>query len=1089
MSFIRRTCLVIAAVLALNFLSAVPSLAQVDEATALTRQAEELYKAQNYADAIPLAEKALAIREKTLGPDDPQVASALNRLARLYVKQGRYADAEPLYRRALKIRERIYGSAHPFVAFTVTHLAEIAREQKRYAETEELYRRALAIREQALGPNYPDLAQSVTDLAEFYVAQGRAAEAEPLFRRAIALYENVYGPEHRRVAAALSNLAGFYRDLGRYAEAEPLYQHALAMREKGLGPEHPDVAATLNDLAELYNRQARIAEAETLYQRALAMREKTLGPEHPDVATTLNGLAELYDKQGRYADAEPLYHRALAIREKTLGPDHLEVAQSLLNLAQLCDKQRRYAEAESLYTRALAIDEKALGPDHPDVAVILTNLGKLYGGQHRYAEAEPLIKRALAIREKLLGPNHPEVAALARDLSSVQRSQAEAEAAALDKQIGALFQAGKYAEAIPLAQQVLAIREKAFGPEHPDVASSLTKLADLYYDQRRYADAAPLLERALAIYERALGSEHTNLALLLGRLAVLFDKQGRYADAEPLLKRALAMEEKALGPEHPAVADALNNLAGLYRSQGRYAEALPIVRRLIKESRAPKYPAFSVLMQARAENLIDASQALIESYEVVQRASSSAAGAAVSKLAARFAAGPDMELANLVRQEQDLTVETEQLDNTLIAALSKPAEERDADAEDRIRKRIEAIKAARGQLEAVFNERFPDYVALAKPKPLSVEDTQKLLADDEALIVFDFGVKSYVWVITRDGADWQELNITARDLAAQVSTLRESLTSPVPKPFDAALAHKIYQSTFGALASQLAVKKRLSVVTNGAFTSLPPQLLVTQDPTGKDLKEIDWLVRSYAVTILPSVMSLQVMRRESSASAVMRSMVAFADPVFADALPQLPGTRKEVETIGEELKVDEGDLHLGSDASETTVKGAKLDQYKIVYFATHGLLPSDIALVGKAKPEPALALSKPATPSDLDDGLLQASEIAQLKLNAEWVVLSACNTAAEDKPGAEALSGLARAFFYAGARSLLVSHWEADDAATARLMATTFKLHEEKPELSHAEVLQQAMLAMLDEAKSDAEAHPRLWAPFVVMGEPAKPQN
>jgi len=442
-----------------------------------------------------------------------------------------------------------------------------------------------------------------------------------------------------------------------------------------------------------------------------------------------------------------------------------------------------------------------------------------------------------------------------------------------------------------------------------------------------------------------------------------------------------------------------------------------------------------------------------------------------------------------VRKEQDLTVEAQQLEKTLVAALSTPAEKRDADAEDRIRKRIEAIKAERGQLQAVSNERFPDYVALSKPQPLSVEDTQKLLADDEALIVFDFGAKSYAWVITRDGADWQELNVTARDLAAQVMTLRESLTSPVPKPFDAALAHTIYESTFGALAGQLADKKRLSVVTNGAFTSLPLQLLVTADPAGKDLKDVDWLVRSYAVTILPSVMSLQVLRRESSTSAAMRSMVAFADPVFADALPPLPGTRKEVETIGEELKVDEGDLHLGSDASETTVKEAKLDQYKIVYFATHGLLPSDIALVSTAKPEPALALSKPASPSDLDDGLLQASEIAQLKLNADWVVLSACNTAAENKPGGEALSGLARAFFYAGARSLIVSHWQVDDAATARLMATTFKLHEEKPELSHAEVLQQAMLAMLDEAKSDAEAHPRFWAPFVVMGEPAKPKN
>ena len=107
-------------------------------------------------------------------------------------------------------------------------------------------------------------------------------------------------------------------------------------------------------------------------------------------------------------------------------------------------------------------------------------------------------------------------------------------------------------------------------------------------------------------------------------------------------------------------------------------------------------------------------------------------------------------------------------------------------------------------------------------------------------------------------------------------------------------------------------------------------------------------------------------------------------------------------------------------------------------------------------------------------------------LNADWVVLSACNTAAEGKPGAEALSGLARAFFYAGARSLIVSHWPVSDEATATLMSTTFRLHKQRPDLSHAEVLQQAMLQMINEAPYDAMAHPRLWAPFVVVGEPAK---
>ena len=150
---------------------------------------------------------------------------------------------------------------------------------------------------------------------------------------------------------------------------------------------------------------------------------------------------------------------------------------------------------------------------------------------------------------------------------------------------------------------------------------------------------------------------------------------------------------------------------------------------------------------------------------------------------------------------------------------------------------------------------------------------------------------------------------------------------------------------------------------------------------------------------------------------------------LAQALPQLPDTADELNAVAKDLGVAASDIHLGSDASETTVKRAPLADYGIVYFATHGLVAGDV----KGLAEPSLALSIPKQPSELDDGLLTASEVAQLKLNADWVVLSACNTIAGDKPGAEALSGLARSFFYAGARALLVSHWAVDSQAATRL--------------------------------------------------------
>jgi CHAT domain-containing protein len=198
-------------------------------------------------------------------------------------------------------------------------------------------------------------------------------------------------------------------------------------------------------------------------------------------------------------------------------------------------------------------------------------------------------------------------------------------------------------------------------------------------------------------------------------------------------------------------------------------------------------------------------------------------------------------------------------------------------------------------------------------------------------------------------------------------------------------------------------------------------------------------------------------------------------------LPRLPETADELKVVAAKLGAPMSDIHLQRDASEATVKRARLDDFSVLYFATHGLVASDVKGLG----EPALALSMPKQPSELDDGLLTASEVAQLKLNADWVVLSACNTAAGDKPGAEALSGLARAFFYAGARALLVSHWAVESKAATTLTTSTFDILKSDPKLGRAEALRRAMPAYMNDTSDPLSAYPALWAPFVVVGEGA----
>jgi CHAT domain-containing protein/Tfp pilus assembly protein PilF len=827
------------------------------------------------------------------------------------------------------------------------------------------------------------------------------------------------------LSAKISELSG----AGKYSEAIALAQRQLENLEKIRGPADRDVGAVLNNLAELYGRLGNDAEAEPLLKRSIAVLEKAAGLDSPEIAASLNNLAALYQRQERFADAEPLFRRALTIREKSLAPGHPDIAQSLNNLATFFEKQGRHADSEPLFKRALAIYEKAAGPEHPAVATLRNNLGQVAKVQGRYAEAEPLIKRSLAIREKVLGP------------------------------------------------------------EHPDVARSLNNLADLY------------------------------------------ERQGRLADAEPLYQRALAIRERAVGSDHPDTAVSTNNLAFLYRAEGRVTDALPLVQRMIAGGRAQLRVALPVLFDAQRQQLMPAEPALDAALDAIQRGTQSAAASAVNKLAVRLAAGSD-RLAELVRKDQDFSAEADSLDKSIVAAVSKERSKRDMAAEARARARLAVIAGERAALQKTLAAEFPDYAALSNPLPITAREIQSLLSVDEAMVLFAVTDKeSFVLAVTRDSFDWKPLPLGAEALSQKVAAFRRGLdvagdASGKSGLFDLARAHELYGALLGPMEALVKDKRSLLVVPSGALTALPFHLLVTERPAAAIPEKFDgyrdaaWLLKRQAVSVLPSVASLKSLRAFARRDQGVKPMTGFGDPLFdpsqtggdkrnpaktaargvvagaytdfwrgagvdrvrlAQALPQLPDTADELNAVAKDLGVPASDIHLGSDASETTLKRAPLADYRIVYFATHGLVAGDV----KGLAEPSLALSIPKQPSELDDGLLTASEVAQLKLNADWVVLSACNTIAGDKPGAEALSGLARSFFYAGARALLVTHWSVDSAAATRLTTSTFDRLTADPKLGRAEALRQAMLGYLNDASSPRNAYPGFWGPFALIGEGA----
>jgi CHAT domain-containing protein len=771
----------------------------------------------------------------------------------------------------------------------------------------------------------------------------------------------------------------------------------------------------------------------------------------------------LYYNQARYPEAEPLYLRALAIREKISGAEHIDVARTLTNLANIYQRQARYAEAELLYLRAIAILEKALGPEHPDVADLLNNLAMLYNDQARYAEAEPLLLRSLAINEK------------------------------------------------------------AYGPEHPYVAKSLHNLASLYKDQVRYAEAEPLLLRSLIIFEKVVAAEHPDWSVVLSSLALLYKAQARYAEAEPLLLRSLTIREKALGPEHPYIATSLNNLALLYSDQSRYEQSYDysvrsyglLRTRFSASGYLESTGGRSELASNRKGFLSHVSLALhpevsgdrvalnAEAFEALQLTRSSSAGRAAQQMALRFAAKDDA-VAKIVRRQQDLQSQQAKLEAKLIEAMSEA--DQDAAGTVRLRERQSEVSKELKAVNEQIKEDFPRYAELMRREPLSVSEVQGLLGKEEALLTLTPSwneKQAHIFLLSRSGLKVQTVDLSFDDMDTLVSNVRAGLelTSGRLPEFSFEASHELYQRLFSGLEYDLKRHKHILYVPAAGMESIPLGVLTTRAPTSKTTNaNAAWLTKTHAVTRLPTIGSLKAARLFAGPSAGADPLKGFGDPVLNSdgnslrglkivklykgqtantdavrALPALPETTVELKQIAQLLGANDNDLYLREAATETAVKTNDLSSSRVIAFATHGLVAGDL----KHLAEPALVLTPPQKGTPKDDGLLTASEITQLKLDADWIILSACNTAAADTPGAGGLSGLARAFVYAGARSLLVSHWPVETNAAHRLTTGLFDALKANDNITKAEALRQSMLAL---ANTKGFEHPALWAPFSVVG-------
>ncbi|MCK5295422.1 MAG: CHAT domain-containing protein [Alphaproteobacteria bacterium] len=965
-------------------------------------------------------------------------------------------------------------------------------------------KKTLSIAEQNL-ENHKGLAAAIDNLAISYQKLGKYEKAEPLFRRSLDLRTKNLKPDDSGIAVSLNLLGNVLKTRGQLSKAEPLLERSVKILKKSKGKKSAEVALASINLGELYYRQNKFNKAEKSYKTALSILEKRRGYKQ-EVGVVMANMALLYQTQGHYKKAAKTLKKALSKQQAALGSNHPDIGLLLNSLSQLNAHQGRYTKAEEQCSKALGILEKALGSNHPRIAMMLRNYAGILVKQGRYGEAVPLIKKALTIQKKSVGEKHPDIASSRMMLARIY------------------YDAQLFDKAIEEGRKALTIRETVFGRNNTMVAKSYNSLGEMYRADGNTTEALSLMKQALAISKKTYGSRHVETAKVQGNLATIYVNMNRYAEAENMYMSAKSIFEKNLGAKHPRVTAIQYGLSKLYLASGQIDNALLYARKAsasfsenihgeleaglgdsalgFRLGRELFQTYLNVVSKAMKKHPSQHEKLIGEAFRIIQLAQITGTSQALSKMAARFAATSE-KLAELVRKREDKIDETKILEHQLIKSVGLEKAKRNLENEKTIRKRIKTVKKELVKLDRTLERRFPQYAELTSPRPFTLDKIRQILKGNEVLVAyFASPDETFVFSTTRKKAVLHRTGLNEKALADRVKHLRRGLDpvnigsdGEIPD-YDVVSAYNLYNKLLKPIENLIKNAKNIIIVPASALESLPFAVLATKRPASSkkpDYLKTAWLTNKYSLTVVPSVSSLRALRAFARPTKAVKSFAGFGDPKLSGKtscstnvemlhqMSELPESADELKAIAKTLKAGKDAVFLRNNATEKNVREAGLDDYRVLAFATHGLMAGDF----KGLSEPALVLTPPEyVESTKNNGLLTASEISELKLDAEWVVLSACNTAAPSgEVGAEGLSGLAKAFFYAGSRSMLVSNWEVETTASVKLTTGIFSRLSKNPTMPKAEALRLSMTALMHDKDEPIYAHPMFWAPFSLVGE------
>jgi len=816
--------------------------------------------------------------------------------------------------------------------------------------------------------------------------------------------------------------------------------------------------------------------------------------------------AAILEARGQYEEAEPLRRTVLQLattpRVKSKYPHNTMFQRR--KLATNLRAQGRLVEAEVEARQALLESIRLFGSKSLHTRYCVEVLATILVKQGRHREAARLFQKVINILEAggisddslVMGWTRYQLATVLVELDDWQDADQEFRLALLSLGKGSALFAKTY------------------------LLRTSPALAMLRTGHSK--DALQLLEKARKAAEQNYGADHERTVEIYGLLAVALFDTGNTSKAFDLFSGTVPklLENGAVGVQQKKLV------------LERYVDLLVRIRGSSIERQA------GVDAVAEAFRIAGALQAQSVQYALAQ----SLTRAALNTPA----------MADLARREQDARKQIDALESLFSEHLAAPVDQQYPEVLAELRGSIQRLRQAHKVLLQRIEEETPKYANLLNPSPATVAEVREQLRSGEVLVsIYPTTSETYVWAISSKGKVQFTVAPFGKDyIQENIQLLRKALAPEVHTfggipEFNLARAYGIYAGLLKPTEASLRDVRDLIIVATGPLAQLPFSILPT-DPVslGEErgelysiYRKVPWLIRKVSITRVPTASSFISLRTISKGAPSRHAFLGFGDPFFnreqlaramkervdgklvlakrgrtllvrgirvtefgtldnetitsinLGLLNRLPGTEDEIVSICRALDGDpERDVFLGEKASESQVKSMDMSERRVIAFATHALVSGDL----DGLDQPALALSSPAVTGDKEDGLLTMEEIFQLKLNADWVVLSACNTGAAEGAGAEAVSGLGRAFFYAGTRALLVSMWPVETTSAKKLTTGLFRYQKEDPKLSRARALRKSMLELIDGPglKDDATgkivasyAHPLFWAPFVIVGE------